>query len=206
MRSPSTAWEAAIDTLAEQACVLVEILAGGTTLHRLAIHDADVPWNDETWTATEGSFSCSLRAQAAPEGTLNVDNTDKAWNDRLAGDTDYHNAKVIVRVVDLGALGSADNVITDYWWIKQWSPDEQWVSFKLSLQVGLLAKRLPGRTYGDYCPWVFKGSLCGYTGASPRCSKRLEGKYGCRENFGASADKRFGGFPNRPSHLVVGVL
>ena len=158
-----------------------------------------------TWSSTPGAFTLILKAQGIPEATLKLDNTDGTWTTLLAV-TDYHNAKVIGRVVDREALGSADNVITDYWWIRRWSVDEQWLSFKMSLQVGLLAKRLPGRVYGDYCPFIFKGSLCGYTGSAARCSKRLEGKYGCREIFGATSGKRFGGFPNRPSHLTVGVL
>lgn len=205
MRSPASPWLIAIDSLAEQATVLIEILVDGTTVHRFALHDADLTWDSQTWAALPGFFTLKLKAQGLPDADLKVDNTDLAWTTRLSG-TDYHNAKVIGRVVDRGALESANNVITDYWWIRMWGVDEQWVTFKLALQVGLLAKRLPGRVYGDYCHWVFKGTLCGYTGTAARCSKRLEGKYGCREIFGATSGKRYGGFPNRPSHLTVGVL
>jgi len=204
VRSPATAWTTAIDALAERACVLVEIQATGATTLRLALYDADVSWNSLTWTAATGAAKVTLKAQGVPTAVLAVDNTDKAWNTRL-GAVDYRDAKVILRVVDLGALESALNVITDYWWVKSWKVDDQIVTFEMSLQITLLAKRLPGRTYADYCPFVFKGSLCGYTGSNTQCSKRLEGKYGCRENFGATSTKRFGGFPNRPSRLVVGV-
>jgi len=206
MRDPASPWTSAIDSLAERACILVEIQKGGTTLHRFALHDADVTWNSATWSATSGEFGQRVAATEIPAAMLKLDNVDKAWNARLSGSTDYRRTKVIVRVVDLDTLESASNVISDYWWVQRWAVDAQSVAFSMSLQVGLLAKRLPGRTYSDNCPWKpFKGTLCGYTGTDSECSFLLEGKHGCREHFGATADKRFGGFPNRPSRLVVGV-
>lgn len=60
---------------------------------------------------------------------------------------------------------------------------------KLDFQGLCLPKRLIQATI---CPWVFKGTECGYGGADATCTKTLAA---CTAKFGSGVALPFGGFP-----------
>jgi lambda family phage minor tail protein L len=59
----------------------------------------------------------------------------------------------------------------------------------LDAQNAMIPKR---RITANVCPWTFKGTECGYVGATATCAKTLAA---CKTNFGATADLSFGAFP-----------
>jgi len=81
------------------------------------------------------------------------------------------------------------------------------VEFELAAAFDLEGVSLPRRQIvQNVCPWVYRGSECGYTGtayfnandetvssrAQDACGKRL---VSCQKRFGANAELPFGGFP-----------
>jgi phage-related protein len=53
---------------------------------------------------------------------------------------------------------------------------------------------------GYYCPWVFKGSECGYQGGVTVCDYTYP--Y-CSKLFGKTTPKRFGGFLGMPERSLA---
>lgn len=81
------------------------------------------------------------------------------------------------------------------------------ISFELVSKIDIQGKQLPNRQIiQNSCPWVYKGSECGYAGTSyfnkqdvsvqavgsDICAKRLSS---CKARFGENAVLPFGGFP-----------
>ena len=81
------------------------------------------------------------------------------------------------------------------------------VTFELSASFDLAGVRAPKRQCSaNLCPWIYKGSECGYSGSSyfdendkavtasadDKCGKRLSS---CQARFGSTAELPFGGFP-----------
>ncbi len=53
------------------------------------------------------------------------------------------------------------------WYIDRVSKENiQLVEFELTSKLDLTNLQLPGRQVQDYCPWVYRGAECGYTGGS----------------------------------------
>ena len=53
------------------------------------------------------------------------------------------------------------------WYIDRVSRENaQLVEFELISKLDLTNLQLPGRQVQDYCPWVYRGVECGYTGGS----------------------------------------
>lgn len=66
------------------------------------------------------------------------------------------------------------------------------IEFELCTALDLDGLKLPRRIIqATVCPWVFKGTECGYAGADATCTKTLSD---CKTKFGSSP-ARFGGFP-----------
>lgn len=207
MRSPSSTWDAAIDALGQDAQVLCRIKQGGTVLHRLALGwDRDLTYAGETWTAEPGASYQRLVTSDRDQGAaLRIEDPANVWSARFAA-TDYIHAEVSAVVVSRAQIATTDAAIGEVMWIRnrQFGASELAYTFSLGLIVDLLGARLPLRTYSEHCPYAYRGSFCLSTD-SGMCSKKLEGKNGCRTHFPSDKPKRFGGFPNRPSRLFLGL-
>lgn len=81
----------------------------------------------------------------------------------------------------------------------------QLVEFELASKLDLTNLQLPARQVVEYCPWVYRGEECGYTGksyfdandeeatqATDVCGKRF---ISCQKRFGKKANLPHGGFP-----------
>jgi lambda family phage minor tail protein L len=67
------------------------------------------------------------------------------------------------------------------------------VQFELGASTDVEGITLPlRRAVANLCPWVFKGTECGYSGAGTTCAKTLAA---CKTYHGATAALPFGGFP-----------
>ena len=74
----------------------------------------------------------------------------------------------------------------------------------LELDVVTKTNRTPtlsNRRVGSKCPWVFKGTECGYVGVETVCNKLYSDAGGCS---GRSNQHRFGGFPDRAGVETIG--
>ena len=95
------------------------------------------------------------------------------------------------------------------WYIDRVSKENiQLVEFELTSKLDLTNLQLPGRQVQDYCPWVYRGAECGYSGssyfdvndnatssaASDVCGKRFNS---CRIRFQSQGISNYphGGFP-----------
>ena len=94
----------------------------------------------------------------------------------------------------------------EIWYIDRVSKENlQLVEFELVGGLDLTNLQLPKRQVTEYCPWIYKGTECGYTGtkyydandnettaANDNCGKRFNS---CKLRFGTNADLPHGGFP-----------
>ena len=93
------------------------------------------------------------------------------------------------------------------WYIDRVATENiQVVEFELVGKLDLTNLRLPARQVVEHCPWIYKGSECGYSGSTffdendnevtdadqDNCGKRLSS---CEARFGENAALPFGGFP-----------
>ena len=110
---------------------------------------------------------------------------------------------------DGGTNPTADPTATfenDVFYIDRVSKENyQLVEFELASKLDLTNLYLPRRQVTEYCPWIYKGAECGYTGtaafdindqpttaANDVCGKRFSS---CQKRFGDKADLPHGGFP-----------
>lgn len=67
------------------------------------------------------------------------------------------------------------------------------ISFELGAAMDVHGVRIPRRLIqATICPWVYKGTECGYSGGLATCTKTLTD---CKTHFGTAADLPYGGFP-----------
>ena len=121
-----------------------------------------------------------------------VDNSNRQMEAYLHS-YDLIGNEVIMRIVNLNYMESADNQILDYFKILSVTSGRV-VAFVLS-HLGLINKRF-GRTISRSCTFRFKDSYCGYSGAGTSC-KRILGDVSTAETcryYGN--EERYGGFPN----------
>ena len=84
-------------------------------------------------------------------------------------------------------------------------PDEPWkverkaletadiIQFELATPMDIQGAQIPRRrVLANLCAWTFKGTECGYAGATATCAKTLAA---CKTNFGATTPLPFGAFP-----------
>jgi lambda family phage minor tail protein L len=108
--------------------------------------------------------------------------------------------KVEIKVVFLDKLATAEAFIKDVYYIDNYTADQNNVTFNLSSKFDILNLELPNRRYmRGYCGWKFKGTECGYSGATGSCNKTATA---CKAMAGGSNYLRFGGFPSIPTERI----
>lgn len=108
--------------------------------------------------------------------------------------------KVIVQVVFADQLATATAYIKDVFYIDNYSSDELNVTFNLTSKFDIQSVNIPTRMYmRNYCNWKFKGTECGYAGATATCNKTATA---CKAMAGGSNYQRFGAFPSVPTERV----
>lgn len=72
------------------------------------------------------------------------------------------------------------------------SETKDFITFELASALDVHGVRIPRRLIqATICPWIYKGSECGYAGGLPSCAYTLTD---CKTHFGTT-DLPFGGFP-----------
>ena len=194
--------------------------------------NGDIVWNSNTYTKlpieAEG-FEYNAESGSLPRPTIRVANLLGGItailldvNETTAGN-DLTGAKLtrirtLVRYIDganftggTNPYGTPDTSATlpseIYYVARKVAENRDVVEFELAAAFDLAGVRAPKRQCSaNLCPWIYKGSECGYSGSSyfdendkavtasadDKCGKRLNS---CQIRFGSTAELPFGGFP-----------
>ncbi len=183
--------------------------------------DGNIVFNSITYSAVPCSFEGFSRTTKGtlPRPTFTVANTDSAIASLLISFNPL-NAKIrrirtCAKFLDAvnfasGSNANADSTAVfeenDDWYIDRVASEApQAVTFELSSKLDLTNIRLPRRQVLEFCPWEYKGDICGYNGTSyfdendvsvssssdDKCGHRYSS---CKKRF-TSGDLPFGGFP-----------
>lgn len=117
-----------------------------------------------------------------PKVTIQISNVTNLITQILEEGID--NTPVILRIVREGE-STAD--LTFNFVANGVSYDEQWISFDLTAPASFV-RSFPQTKYSNFCPFVFKGWRCKYSGSATKCNKTATQ---CK-SYGNFA--RFGGF------------
>lgn len=129
---------------------------------------------------------------------VSVDNSDRQM-EAFIHQNDLIGNEIILRVVNLNYMESADNQIVDYFKILGITSGRM-VIFSLG-HLGLINKRF-GRTITRTCTFRFQDSYCGFAGSSAEVCKRILGDVSDPETCkGKGNTLRYGGFPNARGFL-----
>lgn len=110
---------------------------------------------------------------------------------------DLRGKKVTVKQVFADDLADTNAYIDDVFYIDNYVATEEFVIFNCSTKFDILDVKIPMRLQTrNYCPFLFKGTECGYSGAGDSCGKTISA---CRAY---SNVERFGGFPSIPSRKI----
>jgi len=104
----------------------------------------------------------------------------------------YTPITVSIFVLNSKSLASSTPEVEHLYELINAKTNPYWATFTLGAS-NPFNKRYPAhRILKNHCRHVFKGVLCGYSGATTTCDKTL---YACRNMNGGSNSARFGGFP-----------
>ena len=196
--------------------------------------NGDIIWDGNTYTKfpiqVEG-FEYKADSGTLPRPTVRVSNmlgtitailldvnTNNAGND-LTG-AKLTRIRTLLRYIDddnfpndsggnpFGTADSSSRMPDEVYYIsRKVAENRELVEFEAAAVFDLAGIRAPKRQcHANLCPWVYKGSECGYSGtnyydendaavdtsAEDKCGKKLSS---CKTRFGDEAELPFGGFP-----------
>jgi lambda family phage minor tail protein L len=179
-----------------------------------------VIWQGQTYTPMPieaKGFDVTAKG-TLPRPKLNIANINGLLSAEVKTFNDFVGCKVtrkrtFAKYLDAAnfAAGNASADANQYlgdeiWYVERKLTESRYViEFELSSAFDLIGQQLPSRqVVQSSCPWVYRGTECGYTGAvylnsnnqpttqaGDTCSKTLDG---CKKRFGTQPI-RFGGFP-----------
>lgn len=185
---------------ANALCHLVDLYFESTV--RLTDFDVDLYWNGNTYQAKGLSFGgaeFSITPQI-DKVTLEVDNvsldfTAFVLNQEVRG----KKCEIRLAALDQAAVDRVPKTrilavsLIFSGLIDSCSIDQQRARFEIFSPFVLWKRRVPRRIHQASCPWSFKSSQCGYTGAEDWCDKTYER---CQQ---LNNTANFGGFRFLPS-------
>lgn len=170
----------------------VQLRVTGTT-NRYALHDDDITYDGNVYTAIAGQLAdISSEAGTLEQVRLTLSNITRAVQ-LLFEDEELQDQQVTLRMVHTGSLSNTSHHETlEYVVVEAVAQDTVVV---VTLGVPYLTQMIfpRERFLPDRCPFVFRGTACGYTGAETTCDKSYGNSAGC---LGRSNQARYGGFPH----------
>lgn len=114
---------------------------------------------------------------------------------------DLRGCAVNIQVVFIDTLSDGSAYLKDVFYIDSYVADAMNVVFTLDSAFNVNDLQLPGRKFmNNFCGWIFKGTECGYSGATASCDRTASA---CQSMAGGSNYSRFGGFPGIPTERVI---
>jgi len=178
--------------------VALEITIPGVgTPVRVVRNNENITWRTYTWVAFP--FEIDEIGEESkgevPQVVIRVSNISRAMELYIHDYDDYIKTNgfspitVSIFVLNSENLGSDDPEVEHFFELKQPKTNALWATFTLGA-ANPFNKRFPqARILKGHCRFIFKGTLCGYTGGESECDKTLPR---CRELLNQT---RFGGFP-----------
>lgn len=163
--------------------------------------DTDITFNSITYTKfpIKHDFISNNTGGQIDTVRVTVGNTSRVIQAYLEAN-DFRGKKVKIQIVFANKLATPGAVLSDIFYIDSYTADSQAVSFSMSSKFDILNIEIPGRIFmRNYCSWKFKGSECGYSGATSTCNRTPQA---CKAMSGGSNYTRFGGFPSVPTERI----
>lgn len=186
MKSLTTATTAALAAEETASCWLLQMSLDSTYYYTNS--DVDIVWDGNTY-VSKGFEIKDINANyqfSADIATIEVDNADKTMSAILLGE-DVANKTVICNLALIDTTAKRPSTVAELMrgYITSWDLDENSAKIELGSEFMLWGKktlRLPTPN----CPWSFKGTECGYSGATTWCDKSPEqcSNLGNSTNFG----------------------
>lgn len=167
---------------------------------RVTSNNESVTWDGQTWTPFPFEMDEIVEESKGevPSIVLRVGNQSRVMEQYIQAYDSYCKTNGFspitcdLYVVNSKNLGSATSEVQHTFDLKQIGTDAEWASFNLGANNPWSRRAPLNRILRNQCRWIFKGSECGYAGATTTCNKTLTA---CRAVAGGSNSKRFGGFP-----------
>jgi lambda family phage minor tail protein L len=187
--------------------VLFTIQTPGGDIIRLCLNNEDVYWPSTPTTVDNLYIAFPLELDEigetskgeVPQIAVKVSNVSRAIQYYLEKEQGMMNSEVIIRVVHSGnittaSLGAgeynADPEVTLNYDIIDSHSDSKWVTFILGSGSPYRMRFPKNRVMRNFCPFLFKGARCKYSGEETSCDRSL---YTCRNIMNNS--ENFGGAP-----------
>lgn len=175
---------------------LVELTLSGDSVPalRLVNNTESVTWNGQTYEAYPFRREPieDERGANAPLIRFSVSNVGGIVQSFLDTNSGCRGATVRLMLVHSELLDLTTPEVTLDFEVLSAAADALWGTFELGAQSPI-GRRFPrARLLKNFCRWKFKGTECGYAGATATCNKTLAA---CRAMNGGSNAARFGGFP-----------
>ena len=187
----STALASALAAVANRPVDLYEMhLADGTSVY---LADQDITWNGQRYlpyVETRSDIRRYMRDQF-DRVTVTISNVD-GFLAQLLANHDVEGGTLIVRKIDTTVTD--DSIPLFYGLLQQaGAVDELRGTLQAMEYLGGIDYDAPGRTFGPFCGFPFKGAECGYAGSNTTCDHSWSN---CTAN---SNTARFGGFRFMPA-------
>lgn len=147
------------------------------------LQDYDLYTKNNGYTPIEVRIYVVMHQAAASEGVLTDSDTPGAVTDSsIEG----------VMADTLSEIISPEPEVEHLYELLQPRTNSMWATFTLGAANPFNQRFPPSRILKNHCRFIFKSTLCGYSGATTTCDKTLNA---CRNMNGGSNSIRFGGFP-----------
>lgn len=180
--------------------LMMEITIPGAspTVVRVVRNNEDVSWASQTWQAFPFEIDevTDDGKGSVPRVDVRVSNVSRVMESYILAYDTYVKANgfspitVKIFVVNSKNLASSTPEV-EYWFeLKQPKTNAKWATFTLGGANPYNQRFPPHRILKNHCRFIFKGTLCGYSGGETVCNKTFAR---CTQ---LSNQNRFGGFPS----------
>lgn len=176
---------------------------GATDLF-FAEYDANVTFDSQLYTATpiQHDFVGENSQGEIDSIQVTISNANRVLQSYLEN-YDFRGIKVKITIVWSNQLADPTTKIEDTFYIDTYTATQEAVTFTLTSKFDLLDVQLPfGKYLRNTCRWLplgFKGTECGYAGATATCDGT---KQACKALTGGSNLLRYGAFPSIPTRKL----
>jgi phage-related protein len=167
---------------------------------RIVSNNENIAWRAETWIGFRFEIEeiGEGRTGEVPRVELRISNVDRQMEyyiqqyDAYIKANGFSPIEVYIYVLVSKNLGSSTPEAEHLYELKQPKSNPIWATFILGASNPFNKRWPQHRLLKNHCRFIFKGPLCGYSGATAACDKTLTA---CRNMAGGSNSARYGGTP-----------
>jgi hypothetical protein len=195
--------EANKTNIVPQVVGMVEISSGGFAPGTITAHATfplPSPYNYDGRLRDVSSIDCSLNG-AYGRVSFAITNADLGEVSNVAADK-YVGWECKVHKIIILEDGTLLGILLLHGVITSYTMTDRVVDMDVVTRINV-GNTITPRRVNVKCPWVFKGTECGYSGVETTCNKLYNDADGCS---GRSNQHRFGGFPLRLPEASIGAV